>query len=439
MSRRIEFAEYVAISAGMALSASCYAMVAGMFRFVAGFEAILAVGAAAALCMLVSSPVAELASRFPAAPGINTYLKAAFGERVSLPVVLLYIGLVAVFGGVESYVFSEVMAQLFPEVSRYLLVSCLLGGIVVINLFGIEIPRKLQLYITVFLLAGMLIISLWALMGPGSLPTPDSAAHSTEFSELPNAIALAVFLFVGFEWVTPLGRRSSSYERLVPLSMPVAIVLLGGVYMLFVAALDARLPRATIEATAIPQFALSTFLNSTTGAYLAASLSVFAMLSSFNAGLMSAARLVYSLAREGSLPRWCAIISFRSGAPMGAIALLGAVALAAGLLVLHFRVHLVAATIGAGVECILYGALLVACLRLRRTQPDKKLLYRSRVPAPVQWTLVVALAGLGVAALFSAPGPTFLAPGVFLALSLLAVLGATWSLRSRPNRLRARK
>lgn len=434
MSRKYEFAEYVSISAGLALSASSYAMVAGLFRFTDGIYAIAAVALAGVLCILLSSPIAELASRFPAAPGISTYLKVAFGERISLPVVLLYLGLIAVFAGVESFVFSEVMSLLFPSVSRYLLIVGLLGGIVVINLFGLEVPRKLQFVITVILLLGMLIISLWALSGTRESLAPVEADSVPVGSGWVNAIALSLFLYVGFEWVTPLGRSASSYERLVPLSMPVAVALLGLVYGCFVAALDVRLPRAVIINTPIPQFELSVLVGQAAGAYFAAGLSLLAMLSSFNAGLMSAARLVYGLAREGSLPRWCATISLRSGAPMGAIALLGSIALLSGLLVLHFRVYLVAATLGASIQCLIYAGLLLAALRLRRMQPDGKHRYRSRVPRFVQWLLIVTMVALGISALLSAPGHVLLAPGLFVTLSILAVLGAAWSRHARARR-----
>ena len=39
---------------------------------------------------------------------------------------------------------------------------------------------------------------------------------------VPAAVGLTVFLFMGFEWVTPVGLRPDAYKRKIPWAMPVA-------------------------------------------------------------------------------------------------------------------------------------------------------------------------------------------------------------------------
>ena len=70
---------------------------------------------------------------------------------------------------------------------------------------------------------------------------------------LPAAIAMAIFLFIGFEWVTPLGLRPSSYERLIPNSMPIAITTNMVTYSFFAIGISFQLTPSEISAVSIPQ------------------------------------------------------------------------------------------------------------------------------------------------------------------------------------------
>lgn len=83
-SKKLEFVEYISICVGMALASSGYAMISEIFHYVSGNWIIWSVFIAALLVMTISFSVSETASMYPAAPGIRTYLKEAFGDRVSL-------------------------------------------------------------------------------------------------------------------------------------------------------------------------------------------------------------------------------------------------------------------------------------------------------------------------------------------------------------------
>ena len=327
-----ELLEYVSISVGMAMATACFMTVAGMFGASDGYYLLGGIALAALMCMLASASIAEIASRFPAAPGITTYLKVAFGETLSMPMVLTYLTLVVSLAGVESYLFAAMIEEFLPGLaSPFVLAIGMLVLVVITNLSGIEMSRRLQTFTTVMLALGTAGLSIALIFtAPGEMPPPGPNQAELE-GVLPfvTASAMAVFLFIGFEWVTPLGRSPESYRRLIPLSMPIGIAVLALMYGLFAFALWLHLPGEEIALTALPHFLAGHIVSSEYGRYGAAFISLLTMMTSFNAGLMGASRLMYAMARQKNLPQIFATMSAR-GVPVNVVLLIGGIAIAAG-------------------------------------------------------------------------------------------------------------
>ncbi len=400
-----ELLGYVAVSAGMALAASCYAMLGGLLGASEGQWIVLAIAVAGVLCALVSASIGELAAMFPSAPGIRTYLRAAFGNYCSLAILLLYLAMVAMAAGVEGTVVTMVLGDVAPGIPRMAVVFGLFALVIATNLAGLEMPRTLQLAMTAVLVAATLAVGASALwMEPAAAHVPAASdPQSPGLLGLVAAAGTAVFLFIGFEWVTPLGRNPRAYQRLVPLSMLIAIGCLVAVYAIFAAGMGRHLAPAALVGNPIPQITLGAALYGDTGRYGLAIVSLLAMLTSFNAGLMGASRLIYGLAREGVAPAWTARISLRTGVPVNAVAAVGALSLALALVVIHTGAYRFTGVTVAAIECLVYGALMLAALRLRRTRPAVARPFRTPVPIAAQWLVASAFPLLGVCALLSLP------------------------------------
>jgi ethanolamine permease len=153
----------------------------------------------------------------------------------------------------------------------------------------------------------------------------------------------------------------------------------------------------------IPQITLGAALYGDPGRYGVALASVLAMLTSFNAGLMGASRLLYGLAREGLLPAWTSRISMRTGVPIYAIAAVGGLSFTLALFVIQTGVYRLAGVTVAAIECLVYGALMLAAIRLRRARAQAARPFRNPVPLAVQWMIALALPLLGICALLSLP------------------------------------
>ena len=127
MKKYIELMFYVSFGAGMAFGTSSFTMMSGLFEITTTIWVVIAICLSGFLCILISSSVAELASMYPSSPGIRTYLKVAFDNRVSLLLVYLYLIFMVLVAGVESYMFALVAKAIFPNASAILVVLGLLA------------------------------------------------------------------------------------------------------------------------------------------------------------------------------------------------------------------------------------------------------------------------------------------------------------------------
>lgn len=407
MNRKLELPFYVTVGAGMALGTSVFTMIAGLFEL-ASFPWILIGLILAGLCCIgIAMSVAELASMYRSAPGIRTYLKAAFGNRVSLMLVYMYLTFVVLIAGVESYMLALVATAVFPGVDPLWTVLATMVVVVGVNVSGFELPRSMQMLTTTVLLVGILSMGIAGVVGAdwelAQTRLGEPATPLERLGLLPALCGMAIFMYMGFEWVTPLGLRPKSYDREIPISMPISIFLLMASYTCFVLAMGLRLDRAAIAIDSIPHVAYLVDVFGPLGVYAAGGLSILAIFSTFNAGVLGGSRLVFAISREGNLPEFVGYASARTSAPVGAICTLATLALACALAVLHWQLELIAAIVGASIICAVYAAFVFACLRLRKTMPEKRRPFQNRIPVPIQWALGVFLGMMALLTLFGEP------------------------------------
>ena len=285
-SKKLEIGYYVSVGAGLALSTTSFLLISGLFEISNYVGVFLSCILAGLVCILISFGVGEMASKFPSAPGIRTYIKHALGERVSLFCIYLYILVLVLVAGAESYVFALVVNNVFPNINPIFIILIVLGLVIGINLKGLEFPRIIQMVMTFVLLSGVIIMGIIGIVSNYDNPVPQESFHqllSDGINHLPTLIGMAVFLFIGFEWVTPLGISPSSYKKRVPYSMPAAILLNIIVYTIFTIGIGLTMLPSEIVASSIPQMSYIRIISGDTGKYFAAFLSVLAILSTFNA------------------------------------------------------------------------------------------------------------------------------------------------------------
>jgi amino acid transporter len=434
MKKAFELGFYVTFGAGIAFGISSFTIISELFKVASTFWLVVSICLAGLLCMMISSSIAELASMYPSAPGVRTYLKVALPPRTSLFLVYLYLIFMIMVAGIESYLFAQVVRALFPQLPALVLVLGLLACTVIVNLMGLELPRGVQMFTTTALILSVLVLGFVG-AGPALAHLRwDSGIFANQpLSQIGGALGSAVYLFIGFEWVTMMGFSAKSYEHRIPVSMPLAILTNIVAYCIFSLGLAALLPVGKITASSVPQIPYFVQMFGARGTTVALALSILAIVSCFNAGVMGGSRLVYALAREGNFPKSWGTLSLRTGAPLGGVLVLGTLATIASIIIVTFELQEVAAVVGSAIVCCVYAAFMWAILHLRKTQPNARRTFRSPLPVWVHWVMIVAMPAFGVLALFALPGKTLQVLLTTAGLMVISILAVQFSVRYSKN------
>ncbi|MCL6634885.1 MAG: APC family permease, partial [Peptococcaceae bacterium] len=176
------------------------------------------------------------------------------------------------------------------------------------------------------------------------------------------------FLFVGFEWVTPLAEEVTQVKQ-ISRGMMIALGILSVAYALFTVAMTAVVPKDVLAASAAPQMAFARAALGEAGAAWMLAISLAASITTFNAGMISVSRFMYASAREHVLPAVFSRVSMRFFTPWAAIVTLFFIGLAvAGVTLLTHR-YLVLVELAAAMESIVYAMVGLAVISLRRRMP----------------------------------------------------------------------
>lgn len=184
------------------------------------------------------------------------------------------------------------------------------------------------------------------------------------------AIAVSIFLFIGFEWVTPLSEEADDRRYGIPRAMPIAISILAICYIVFTLMMIIYVPLAQLKGNPVPHMIFARILGGRTTIIIIGLISILASLTSFNAGIMGISRLVYALAREKALPKWLSRIHLTYATPWTALIFLFLLTLCFSLIVALTGQYLIPILLAATIECLIYAVIGLVVIRLRKVQPS---------------------------------------------------------------------
>lgn len=409
----------VATSAGLALATVSLTADVQLGLGLPGASGWIAVLAAGAISVLASWCFAELVGMFPTAAGIKLFIEKAFGEKAALLFATLYVGITVLIVGSESYVLGKVLAYAFPGVSAAVWVLGFLTLVALVNLRGITLSGWAQDVATYTMVVAIGGISAWALLRPGAPPVDFGLASGlgSGFS-LAQAVALGVFLYLGFEWVTPLAEEVKDF-RLIPRGMLIALGMLAVVYGLLHIGMMTLVPKAALAASPIPHMLFGEAAFGRAGLLAMAVVSILASVTSFNAGLMTASRFLYAMARDRAAPRWLSRLHPDWATPWGAILGLYVLCLSMGAVVLWTGAFKLFIFLGAAIECLIFVVMAASVLRLRRTMPGVVREFRAPGGRVVPWLVMLIYGALFVLVFLPDPQHGADAPAQLGALAAL--------------------
>ncbi|WP_027355737.1 APC family permease [Desulfofundulus thermocisternus] len=397
LKRVLTLRTVIATSAGLTLASSSFVAAVQVASFLAGDAAWLAILTAGFLCLGAACCFSELNARLPSAAGIRLYFSRAFNDRLALTISLLYMTVVMGVVGAESYVLAFVLNAAFPAVPPLAWILVMFMVVTAMNIRGVKIAGTFQELITCGLMGSLLVLGFIALSKVDfHLTGPFATGGLPAFI---SAVAVGVFLFAGFEWVTPLAEEVT-HSRQVSRGMLLAVGLLSVVYALFTVAMTATTPRQALVASPAPQVVFARNVLGPAGVIWMVILSLAASITTFNAGLISVSRFVYASAREYVLPPVFSRLSMRFFTPWVAILTVFATGVIISLVVLVTHRYLVLVNLAAAIESIVYALAGLAVIRLRQKDLEAGGSCRAGgMFVPVITTLVFA--GLAVAVMLT--------------------------------------
>lgn len=420
LRRVLPFRTVVSTSTGLAYAAISLLACVQLAAFLAGDSAWIALLVAGALALLAALCFSELNALYPSAAAIRQYIYAAFNEQASLTIAFGYVLTIVAVIAADSYVVGSAISYVFTGTPVMVWILLILALAAVANLLGIRIAGLLQDITTYTLLISLAAISLVALSKGGFVLHEPFAAVRTP-GNLFNAVAVGVFVFSAFEWVTPLAEEVNDAAS-IPRGMFVALGLLFLSYALFTVActnligithLCVHIGAADQACSAVPQMLLGRMALGQLGVYWMLAATLLTGVMTFNGGFATASRFLYAAAREATLPRVFAELSARVVPWVAVLALAGASAAIAAVVAATGQYNILI-LVGAVLEAMIYAVAGLCVISLRRRQPDAARSFR----IPLGWTLpilsVIIFTALGIAAAITPNAlPLAITVGVF--------------------------
>jgi amino acid transporter len=391
----------------------------------AGPALLITVLIAAVFCIFIGLCYAELCAAMPFAGGEYHYTKVALGKFPSfLTGWFLVMAYSAMMPG-EIIVLSKVLSMVVSSPPKWLIgtvLALIFGGI---NLVGIRISAILQLIFAVVLFLGM---GIFIFGGLGNIHWE----HFTPFFSgnvggMLMMVPIAMLAFMGFDIVPQAAEEVKSPIKKVVYLIPLSIVFVCLFYFgAFFTAAGNELPAQIAQSKAeVPLIEVSKIFLGESGALIILIAGIMGLITTMNAFVIGASRLMYGMAREGVLPAFLGNIHPKYGTPHWAILLITLF----GILGAVFQQLFLVFQIASSAILIAYILVIGSFFVLRKRKPEMKRPYT--VPA-YPLTPIIALIGSVVAFLFSLVAfETWIHWAIFIGLTLVGLIYYVASVRNR--------
>jgi basic amino acid/polyamine antiporter, APA family len=384
---------------GVTIGAGIYVLI-GAAAARAGMQAPLAFVAAAVLMGLTAASFAELGGRMPVAAGEAAYVREGFrSDRWSAAVGFLVIA-VAIVAAAAISVGSAGYIAVFVNLPQPIIIAAVVLSMGAVAAWGIKQSVVFAAAMTLIEVGGLVVmVAAGALSGPElftRLPemVPPHATPAAVFG-LVSAALLAVFAFIGFEALVNVAEELHEPQRTIPRAIFLTLALTTLLYVLVVWVALVAVPPAELAASKAP---LALAFERLTGASprTMSAIAVVATLNGIIVQIILSARVLYGLARQGTLPP-----AFQDVNPVTRTPLIATAMTAALVLVLALLLPLEGlADLTARFTLALFAIINLALIRIkaRETEPPRHVYLAPRwVPwAGLVSCLAFLLADLGV-------------------------------------------
>jgi amino acid transporter len=373
LRRALGLRTVVSTGAGMALATVNYIAFIELASYLTGNSAWIAILTSGIMAVLAGSCFSELNSMYPSAAGIKLYIEKAFGEKAAIIIAGVYVmGQLSIVGA-EVYVLSQALGQGFTFMPPVFWAVAFGLVLLYLNYRGIRIAGITQDIIAYAMFLGLILISAY-----GFYRIDFQVPNLLEVGSLDGfiqAVAIGIACFIAFEWVVTISEEVTDV-KIIPKGMMLSLGLLAITYALFSTAMTSVLGKEELawvlkpEGLPIPHLLYGKKLLGGFGLYFMIVMALLASLTSLNAGIMTASRFLYAMARDWSIPRFIARLHPKYATPW--VAMLVVTVYAILITVYGFLTHFVLSMILiiAATECMIYMVMALSVIRLRYKERD---------------------------------------------------------------------
>ncbi|KAF1053194.1 MAG: putative amino acid permease YhdG [Stenotrophomonas maltophilia] len=353
----------------------------------------------AMLMMLAQSTTfAEAASILPTSGSVYDYISCGMGRFFAITGTIAAYLIVHVFAGTAETILSGVMALVNFEHLNTLAESAggswLLGvGFVVVfgilNVFGVNAFGKAEVVLTFGMWSTLMVFGVLGLAQAPAVHLEGWFGPSTVGTDpvtVLSLVGMAMFMFVGCEFVTPLAPDLRRSAWVMPRAMALGLLGVASCMFIYGAAMKRQVENVLLDATAgvhlldtpmaIPQFAHQV-MGDIGPLWLGVGF-LFAGAATINTLMAGVPRIMYGMAVDGALPKVFAYLHPRFKTPLVCIVVAMIIPCAHAAYLggnTDHIMNLVLAAVCAWSTAYLLVTLSVVSLRLRR--PDLPRAYRS--------------------------------------------------------------
>lgn len=384
------FPEALATAVGLIIASSVLLTATTGFG-VSGYVFVPAMLIAVVIMLCQSASFAEAAGILPTSGAVYDYITAGMGRFWAITGTLAAYLIVHMFAGTAETAsigaFAQVNFDFLAAVPSWIIGAVVVLIFMVVNLLGINIFGRIELIMTLVMWLTLTIFGVVGTLKPAVSGITGYFGDSLIGADL-NAIlsmtGLAVFLFVGVEFVTPMAPELKNPSRNIPRAMYLGVILVTAAMFLYGAGIARQVANSELEPgvmlfdtpLAIPQFGEALF-----GGFGKAWLGIGVLLAgaaTINTLIAGIPRIFYGMAKDGTLPAIFGYLHPRYQTPWVGIILCSIIPIV-GAAYIQGNVGQIIAFVLAAVCAWIFGYILVniSVIMLRLKRPDLHRPYRT--------------------------------------------------------------
>lgn len=363
--------------------------------------AILAFLIGGILVLFVGLTYSELASSMPKVGGEHAYALRGIGPNgsfiASWAIILGYVSVVAF----EAVAFPNVIEYLFPNYKviymytitgydvylSWVLVG-VAGSIIVtaVNYFGAKLAAFFQMVMTLLIvLVGLMLIFGGVTNGSMANADPLWIASSAGFL---SVVIATPFLFVGFDVIPQAAEEMDMKPRSIGKLLLASVICAVFFYVAVIYSVGFGLDADSREVSVLPTAdAISNLFNSDIFGIILVLGGVAGIITSWNAFVLGASRIIFAMAETYMLPKWFGKLHPKYGTPTNAIifiGLLSAISPFFGAPMLGWLVN------AGGLTIVLaYFTVAISFLLLRKSEPAMIRPFKAGKSSIIGWVAAV--------------------------------------------------